>query len=210
MNRLLIAALMLTFLASCHSSSYITSSWRIENVPTVQYRKIVVLGMFGEADHSIRESMEQHIADDLKRLGFNAVCSCKEYNRKAFEGLNEQQVIEKLRSTGVDAVMTIAMLGKADEQYYIPPRSNVPAGETPNNRFWDYYQSVHSLIGTQGYYVSNTKYIWESNLYDIASGKLFYNAKSSSFDPASADKLGHEYGQMIIKNMIKKKVLAKP
>lgn len=209
MRKSLILLLLPVLLVDCGHSSYITSSWRIKGESPRSYKKIVVLAVTGEKNQPLRESMEQHIADDLKTTGFNAVCSCNEYNRSVFANLNEQQALEKLRGFGVEAVLTVVMLGKADERYYVPARANVPGQEGVPNRFWDYYQSVHSLIGTDGYYVTGERFFWESNLYDMASGKLLYSAKSQSFDPGSADELGHEYGKVIIKNMVKKRVIQK-
>lgn len=61
---------------------------------------------------------------------------------------------------------------------------------------------------TEGYFSTNTKYIWESNLYDLANNTLVYSSQSQSFDPLTTETLGHEYGQMIVKDMVKKNVLA--
>jgi hypothetical protein len=40
--------------------------------------------------------------------------------------------------------------------------------------------------------------------------RLLYSAQSQSFDPVSAQSLGHEYGKMIARDMVKKNVLSKP
>lgn len=34
--------------------------------------------------------------------------------------------------------------------------------------------------------------------------ELIYSAQSQAFDPVSAESMGHEYGQMIVKDMVKR------
>ena len=55
----------------------------------------------------------------------------------------------------------------------------------------------------------DTKYFWESNLYDMSNQKLVYSVQTKSFDPATSESMAHEYGRMIVKNMVKQQVLAK-
>ena len=118
-----------------------------------------------------------------------------------------QQAIDKLRNAGVDAVLTIVLLNKTRERYYIPQRVQYSAFEYSQNRFWNYSRFMFDRIYSDEYYVTDTKYYWESNLYDLAGNKLLYSAQSQSFDPNSTNKLGHEYGQVIIKDLVKKNVL---
>ncbi|HYM93020.1 MAG TPA: hypothetical protein VET23_02700, partial [Chitinophagaceae bacterium] len=172
--------------------------------------KIVVLGLIRENDRSIREKMEQHIVGDLTDLGYNAVCSCDEYNPKVFEGMNEQEAIEKLRNSGVDAVLSITLLDKTRERYYVPGRIYYSPYYIYHNHFWGYYRTMYDRIYMDGYYAVDTKYFWESNFYDLAeksTDQLLYSAQSQSFDPASTEALSHEYGQMIVKNMVKNNIL---
>jgi hypothetical protein len=202
-----LAVLPLLLLWSCGSTSYITSSWKAPGATVRKYKKVVVLGLIREADRTVRERMEQHIVDDVKDLGYEAVCSCEEYNPRAFEGLNEQQAIAKLRNSGVDAVLTITLLDKEKERYYVPGRITYSPYYVYHNRFYGYYQTVYERIYTQGYYVTDTRYFWESNFYDLESNTLIYSAQSQSFDPASTESLSHEYGQMIVNDMVKSNVL---
>lgn len=75
------------------------------------------------------------------------------------------------------------------------------------NRFWGYYGTLNRRIYEPGYYVTDTKYFWESNFYDMSTRKLVYSVQTQSFDPANSESLGHEYGELIVKNMVKENVL---
>jgi hypothetical protein len=210
MKKIFLSGTIVLFLfGGCGTTSYITSSWKAENVKPNAYKKIVVLGLVRESDRSLREKMEEHIAGDLKDLGYNAFCSCDEYNPKAFENMTEEQAIAKLRNSGVDAVLTVVLLDKTRERYYVPGRIYYSPYSVYYNRFWGYSRTMYNRIYTEGYYVTNTKYFWESNFYDLDSNTLLYSAQSQSFDPESAESLGHEYGQLIIKDMAKNNILIK-
>ena len=198
---------MLLLFSGCGVSTQLTSSWKAEETISPKLKRIVVLGLIRDNEGSLRETMEQHLVDDLKALGYDAVCSCNEYNPKLFENMSEQQAIDKLRNAGVDAVLTIVLLNKTRERYYIPQRVQYSAFEYSQNRFWNYSRFMFDRIYSDEYYVTDTKYYWESNLYDLAGNKLLYSAQSQSFDPNSTNKLGHEYGQVIIKDLVKKNVL---
>ena len=60
-----------------------------------------------------------------------------------------------------------------------------------------------------GYYVTDTKYFWESNFYDMSTQTLVYSVQTQSFDPANSESLGHQYGQMIVNDMVKNNIVNK-
>lgn len=70
-----------------------------------------------------------------------------------------------------------------------------------------YYTLMNERIYSQGYYEESTRYFWESIFSDMQEKQLIYSAQTESFVPASANMLGHEYGLIILKNLIKEKVL---
>lgn len=208
MKPILVTIIVLLFLFSgCGPTSRITSSWKAENVQPTKFKKVVVLGLIRENDRTLREKMEQHLVGDLKELGYNASCSCDEYNPKAFENMSEEQAINKLRTSGVDAVLTIVLLDKTQEKFYVPGRVVYTPYTIYQGRFWRYSRIMYDRIYTNGYYTTNTKYFWETNFYDLTKNNLIYSSQSQSFDPLTSETLSHEYGQMIIKDMAKKNVL---
>lgn len=199
--------MLMLLMIGCGPSSRITSSWKAENIQSEKINKIIVLGLIREKDRTLRERMEEHLVGDLKAMGYDAICSCDEYNPKAFENLTEEQAIEKLHKSGVDAVLTIVLLDKTKERFYVPGRVQYTPFSMYHNRFWGYSRTIYNRIYTEGYYTEDTKYFWESNLYNMNRNKLIYSAQSQSFDPVSSESMGHEYGQMIARDMVKKSIL---
>lgn len=203
------ALAILVTITSC-SSSKITSAWKAQDITPRHFNKILVLGLIREKDRSIQEYMENHMVGDLKDLGYDAVSSLQVYGPKAFDKMEEPEVINSLKSSGIDAVITIVLLDKKREQKYIPGNIYYTPYGYYSNRFWHYRFTLYNRIYEPGYYMINTKYFWESNLYDMSTQKLIYSVQTQSFDPSNLETMGHEYGKMIINNMIKNDVLIMP
>ncbi len=194
-------------LAAGCSSSRITTSWKADNTIPKKYNKIMVLGLIREVDRRLQQNMETHLVGDLKDLGYNAISSLNEFGPKAFDNIEEEAAIAKLKNSGVEAVVTIVLLDKQKEQKYVPGNINYSPYGYYYNRFWGYRTTLYRRIYEPGYYVTETKYFWESNLYDMSTQKLVYSVQTESFDPVNSESMGHEYGLLIVKDLLKQNVL---
>lgn len=197
---------LLVILSGC-TSSKITHTWKSSNAEIKPTQKILVLGLIHDNDRNTQEKMEQHLVNDLIELGYIASSSLKEYGPKAFEKMTEQDVLDKIKNSGFDVVLSIVLLDKSKERYYVPERIYYSPFTMYQRGFWRYYTLMNERIYSPGYYEESTRYFWESNLFEVASRQLIFSAQTESFDPASKEILGHEYGQIIVKNMIKEKIL---
>ncbi len=195
------------FVTAC-STTKITSSWKAANLQPKKYNKILVLGLIKDSDRSLQEKMEMHLADDLKSKGYNAVGSLQEFGPKAFANLTEAEAITRLKQSNIEAVVTIVLLDKQKERNYVPGRMYYSPYVMYYNRFWPYYGTLNYRIYEPGYYVTDTRYFWESNVYDVSTQSLLYSVQTKSFDPATSESLGHEYGKLIIKAITDNAVLA--
>lgn len=201
---------MLLAMAAC-TSSRITSSWKAPGSETHSIQKIMVLGLINEPDRQVRETMEQDLVAELKALGYDAVCSCEQFAPRSFENLSEREAVSRLKEVGVDAVLSIVLLDKTKERYYVPGRVYFTPYVVYHRRFWGYYTTLYDRVYAPGYYQTNTRYFWESNLYTLADGnELLYSVQTQSFDPASTESLAREYSQLIVRDMVKNAVLRKP
>jgi hypothetical protein len=202
-----IAMIILLLVVAC-STSRITSSWKQKEEAPKQFKKIMVVSLAKESDGQLKQLMEDHLTNDLKTAGYNAVSVYNEYGPKVFKGMSEDSAVKFIRSKGFDAVMTIVLLDKKQEREYIPRKVLYTPYYMYHNQFWDYYSSTYSRVEAAGYYATTTEYCWESNFYDMNAKKLLYSVQTESFQPASINSLAHEYGKLIIKDMLKKEVLA--
>ena len=206
MKLVLFAISVAIFLSGC-SSSRITHTWKNEKASIKKYNKILVLALSSDPDIRYQEKMENHLVGDLTDMGYSATSSLKEYGPKAFLKMAELDVISKLNSSGFDAVITIVLLDKSRERYYTPNRVQYSPYAMYHYNFGGYYTTMYYRIYSPDYYTIDTRYFWESNFYDVQSKELLYSAQTESFDPSSAESLGHQYGKMIVKDMVKNKVL---
>jgi len=160
-----------------------------------------------EKDGDLREKMEQHLLISLRSYGYNVICACEEYGPKSFENMTEKQAIDGLTNKGIDAILTVVLLNKIKERYYVPARIYYSPYAMYNSQFWNYYETIHDRIRSTDYYREDTKYFWETNIYDLRTKELLYSIQTNSFNPESTESLGHEYGQLIAKNVVKNKIL---
>ena len=103
------------FIMAC-TSSKITSNWKAENIQPLNLKTILVVGLINDPDKSIRASMETVLVAHLKDLGYKAICSCDEFGPKSFDNMTEQEALNKLANSGIDAVLTILLLNKTRER----------------------------------------------------------------------------------------------
>jgi hypothetical protein len=195
-----LAILSILVLFSC-SSSRITTVWKDKTALNNNFNRILILALMKDADRNIQDKMEKHFAGDLSGLGYSAYSALEEYGPKAFENLTEQQAIEKIKNTGADAVITVVLLDKQKERTYVPPRTYY------QRDFWDYYHVRYRRIIEPGYYITDTRYYWETNMYKLENKALIYSARTESFSPQNTESLGHEYSLMVVNNLMKQKIL---
>ena len=167
----------------------------------------MVVSVIAGSDWSNRDKMEAHLVGDLTDRGYVAVSAIKEYGPKYFENMKEAEVLDKLSNSGVDAVITVVLLDKNKERYYVPGRVYYSPYTIYQRNFWGYYTTIYERIYTPGYYQVDTKYFWESNFYDLKNKNLLYTVQTETFDPESVEILAHEYGLLIVNDMNKKAAL---
>jgi hypothetical protein len=197
----LVVVFVTTMILSSCTALKITNTWKAQDTFLGNYKKILVLGLIRNEDRRIQEKMENHFVSDLQKLGYNAVSSLQEYGPKFFDKMEENEGINKLRNSGFDAVVTIVLLKKIREEKYNSP--------IDNSRIWSYRNNIYNRVYEPGYYVIDTKYFWESNFYEMASQKLLYSVQTQCFNMENAEILGHEYGKMIVKNLVKQHMISK-
>ena len=167
----------------------------------------MVLGVIRDSDRSIRENMERHLTEDLRSRGFSVVSSYREFGPKTFEGLNEKSALDQLRYNQVDVVLTVVLLDKERERNYYRGYFYYSPFFYYYNNFWGYQMMMNSRIYQPGYYVTDTRYFWESNLYDLRSGTLLFSVQTQTFEPSSTERMAHEYGEKISEALLNSGVI---
>jgi len=197
------------FIFSCQTSK-ITNTWTAKNVSPKKYSNILVLGVLKDNDRELQTKMENHLSGDLKDLGYNATPANEVFPPGTFLQKDTARALAAINSKGFDAVLTIVLLDKIKERYYVPGRVAFTPYAVYYNRFDRYYFTIYDRIYTEGYFTTDTKIFWESNFYDVANKAMIYSAQTRSFDPGSKQSLAHYYGVLITNNLVSKNILIKP
>lgn len=201
--------LILLSLTACQPSK-ITQTWTAPDSVPRNYKKILVLGVMTPAENELQVKIEDHLAGDLKDLGYNAIAANKVFPPGTFVKGDTARAKEAIAGKGFDGILTVVLLDKKKEEVYVPGKIRDYRYYTRYGRFDRYLSEVSERIYTPGYFAEETRYIWENNFYDIGSRELIYSARSRSFDVASKTSLAHSYGQLMAESLVSKKILIRP
>lgn len=208
MKKILLPA-VLFFLLSCQPSK-ITQTWTASDAGPVQYKKILVLGVLTDNDSELQSRMENHLAEDLRALGYQALAANKVFPAGTFTKGDTVKAVQALTNSGFDGILTVVLLNKTKERYYVPGKITDYSSMNQYGTFNRYYNRVADRIYSPGYYGEETKYVWENNFYDLAGRRMVYSARSRSFDITSKNTLAHTYGQLMAESLVRKNILVKP
>lgn len=205
LDKIVVAVLLIGVSFSC-SSTKIIDSWRDANSITKPYHNVMVWAIIPEKDSILRKQIENHLVNDLVGKAYHAVSSYEVYKTKAYKKLTTQEILDEFKATGVDAVVTLVLLDKRQEDKYYPA-GFYSQGVNNTGKLDTYYSAMYERVFTPGYYITSTSYFWEANLFEVADDKRVYAVRTISFDPASTETLAHENGIRIMKDMLKQKVI---
>ncbi len=205
---LLIGIPLLALLFASCSTSKITDSYTTQQGLSVSpSKKILVLSLFSDKNRAAKRAMEEQLALDLRKFGYNAVAATGEFGAAAFRGMSEQEALQQLQQQGIEQVVTITLVDKDQQKRRVP--GSYDYGYRPG--FWGYY-SYYSPWAYRpsyrpGYTQTSTKYVFETNLYDVTSNQLLYSAQSQTADAGTMGALANDFARDIIKDMRKKNIL---
>lgn len=200
---------VLALFVACQPSR-ITQTWTADNTTPKKYKKVLVLGVLPETENELQVKIENHLADDLRGMGYLAIASNKIYPAGTFTKGDTAKAKTALEGKGFDAVMTIVLLDKTKQPYFVPGKVTDYTKFNQLRGFTRYYNTVAEQIYTPGYYGEETKYVWENNFYDLVSKQMIYSARSRSFDITTKTTLAHTYGQLMAASLVKRNILVKP
>ncbi|MCX6319552.1 MAG: hypothetical protein NTW29_19905 [Bacteroidetes bacterium] len=200
---------VIVLLTACQPSK-ITQSWAAPDARPSMYKKVLVLGVLSDNDIELQSKIENHVAEDLRALGYMALAANKVFPAGTFVKGDTTRAVNALLNSGFDGILTIVLLDKKKERYYVPGRITDYTNPGQYGAFNRYYNRVAERIYSPDYHGEETKYIWENNFYDLTGKRMIYSARSRTFDIASKNTLAHTYGQLMAESLVNKNILIKP
>ena len=215
---------LLTFLLllSCGSASKLTTSLKLpfDQVKSYQNLNILTFAQSRSSRAIIENAMENSFrARKIKaKATFTAfpLAGDRELLRSMDLGPEEMKnmIREKVHENKIDAILTISLLDAEKTERYVQGSSLTVGGPLYasaypeyNYGFYDYYSYAYRTTYSKGYYATSTTYFLELNLYDIESEQLIWTAQTKTKDPDSIQKEAANYAELVVKDILSKKVL---
>lgn len=193
-------------LASCSTSTMISSSWRKPQATADGYRNIFVDAL--TKDLGSKGAIESGLQNLLQQKGLTVEKSTDVFP-PTFSNPNGQQrdmVMSKIQATNADGILTITLLRRETENRWIGGGGgywNPGFRYGYYNRFWSYYNNWYPQVYTSGYYDQSHVYYLETNLYNAKTEELIWAAQSKTYDPSNTESFLKGYMSAIYNRMVK-------
>lgn len=201
-----VLVLAAALLHSC-APSYLARSWKAPNTIPRSYSKIMVVGVVKAADTTLRRNMETHLVTQLNDLGYHAVSALNEYGTQGLSNLAQEETYLKLCERGIDAVMTVALLDNQEGRRDASSGKKQYTDRYYYNHIWNYRNIQGDLTDTAANTQNATPFFLESILFDLQTLQPLYVVETKPFNAATFYNLQQDYGNRVVKNMLRHKVL---
>lgn len=190
----ILALMSLALLASCASTTTLSGVWKD---PAYQgpAKKVVVVALAKQ--EGVRNFFEDEFVRQLKARQIDAVAS---HTLVPFAQMGDRKAgVAKIKATGADTVIATRLVDRKTVETYMP------GAPYPSHYYsWgDYYGYVYSTG-----YVSQDEYVYlESNVYQTASEKLAWTARSETWVVASNQELIKSFVKVAVDKLVADKVI---
>lgn len=182
--------------AGCGSSMKVTDSWTDANYEGQRVQSIMVLGVAKET--GTRRLFEDHFVEELQSRGTTAIVS---YHLLEGE-LTKEMIDDAVTDAGVTAIMVTRAVDKQKETVYTPGTTTVYGGYPGYyGSYYGYYNHGYSAVSSPGYVSEWVTFILESNLYDVATDKLIWTARTAMDEPNSISQAVDALTIVLTRNM---------
>ncbi|RZS91877.1 hypothetical protein [Aquimarina brevivitae] len=207
----ILLSLSLLMLSCGGLNTKMTGSWtNTELLNTNQYGSVFIEVM--GPSPQIKNKLESNLAAEARQRGLKSIEGNKVFKSSFFtsETPSKEQVLEKIRSTGMETIFTVYLKDKETVTRYVPGTTTyAPAGFGYYRNYYGYYTNFYQVAQQPGYYQNTNVYYVESNLYDVKNEELLWSAQSKTYNPQSAENFVEGYTQAVINQLLKDGVLQK-
>jgi hypothetical protein len=197
-----VAAVLCLLATSCGTSTEMAGTWRDPAyVPAPEgVKKVMVIGI-GENDLRIKSFEDQFGRKFLARK-LEVVHGSSVIPR---DTVSRDELARLVRETGSDLAITSRLVGMEKETEYVPGSSYyAPVG---GYSFTPYYYSSYAMVHDPGYMVTYKIYKVETNVYDVATGKMVWSGLSETTDPANAQDAIESMGNRVVNELAMAKII---
>jgi len=194
----------ITVLSSC-SASRLLSTWESENAAQFTLSKVLVIGV--AKDETKRRIYEDTFSDSLLAMQVESVPSYTT-SKEPIEP-TEKHLREVVIRSGCDTVLITHVVGSSEKDFYQPHNRIIGTNNygTYGHGLYGYYPFIYRSVYSGGSYISTTKVILETSLYDVHTEKRIWSARSESIDPVMTRKYYQKLINLFLNDLESKKIL---
>jgi len=196
--------LLATVLLSSCSANKLLSSWNDESLEQVPIATVLVVGV-AKHDETKRRIYEDTFVDSLNSAGTKAVASYT-MSKQSIEP-TERALREVIKKSGAKTILITHMVSNKEKDFYQPSSLIIGINSYSNYDLFNYYPFVYNSVSSSENYISTTRVILETSLYDIESEKLIWTARTESIDPVMTRKYYQQLIDLFLKDLAGKKTL---
>ena len=193
--------LCLFLLSSC-STSRLLSSWESEAHKSYVFDQVLVISI--AKNETKRRIYEDTFTDSLVDSGINAFASYTA-SQQPIEP-DEKQLREVIRKTNADSVL-ITHLVSANEKNSYQSHSTIIGTNSYNRGLYGYYPMIYNSVYQSGSYLTKTKVVLETSLYDVKTEERIWTAQTESIDPVMTRKYYQQLIDLFLDDLKNKKLL---
>ncbi len=199
--------------SSCAPTTSITGSWKNKSMDSSKvYKSIFIAALV--ANMPAKAAIEDAFYEHAMQSGVKATRSYEIFTPKATSEAptDKNEIMEKIKATGSDAIFTVAIKDVQDQTRYVPGSATYYGAPSYGyyNNFYGYYNNYYyAETATEGYYTSDKVYFMECNIYDAATEELIWSAQSQTTNPSKLSSAAKEYASRVVYQLRKDKVFNK-
>ncbi|MBL4902734.1 MAG: hypothetical protein JKY62_08780 [Desulfocapsa sp.] len=191
------------FLSSC-SASKLLSSWKDESLEQGSISPVLVIGVV-KHDETKRRIYEDTFVDSFKSAGTNAMAS---YTlSKAPIEPHKTALREIIKKAEAKTILITHMVSSQEKDFFQPSSRIIGTNSYSNQSLFSYYPFIYNSVSSSGSYISTTKVLLETSLYDVKTEKLIWTARTESIDPVMTRKYYQQLIDLFLQDLADQKIL---
>lgn len=174
-----IIMVLVLFLGAC-STITVTGQWKDQKYKAGPLNKYIVIGLFKKM--SARETIENTLADALKKSGVDAVSSLTVLTPDREINRNDKDLDNFFHLLGIDGVLIVKMTGMQKSEKYVGATTYYSAipGVPFSGPYMSYYYNYYHSVAIPGYFEDYFSILLECSLFINTTNKLIWKAEARS------------------------------
>ncbi len=191
--------IMSLFLSAC-SSTKIIEEWSGPEYKGPALKKILIIGAIKNKSrrHAFEDDFAKLITNGERKgiASYTLLPDLKDADHK-------EHILKAIKQTGAEAVLIVTTHGLYQQERTTAPSFDYVPGASMGYSYgmYGYYNASHSYIFNPGSTVSDTILRVDTKLFDTASEKMIWSAKTKTVNPESAAQVISEYEHLVISDM---------